>query len=69
MKDCGKFFPKLYASPETYLYKVEQEFIDCIKNLRAQGKYVFLNTNSHWYMAETVLDSIFKGEDWRELFD
>ena len=69
MKDCGKFFPKLYESPETYVYQVEQEFIDCIKNLRAQGKYVFLNTNSHWYMAETVLDNIFKNEDWRELFD
>lgn len=68
IKESGKFFPCLYKDPLSYLNVVEQDFIDCVKALRAKGKFVFLLTNSHWYFAETNLNAIFK-ESWKDLFD
>ena len=36
--------------------------------LKAQGKFVFLGTNSHWEYMELIMSTTL-GEDWRDFFD
>jgi hypothetical protein len=68
VKDFGKFFPEVYKNPGKYLQRLDSGFIQLLKDLRAQGKFLFILTNSHWWMAEMILNYIF-GKEWASLWD
>jgi hypothetical protein len=68
IKDYGRFLPEICKNPGKYLQRLDPGFIQILKDLRAQGKFLFLLTNSHWWMAEMIMGYIF-GKEWAELWD
>jgi len=46
----------------------QPELVPVFKQLRKQGKFIFLATNSHWEYMELIMKTTL-GEDWRSCFD
>lgn len=66
--DQGGYFPELKAHPEKYILKRSPEFREWLKMLRANGKYLYVITGSHFDFASHVA-SYALGDDWKDLFD
>ena len=66
-KTYGTYFPPLFNEPENYI-TLQQELREVLRNLREQGKFLFICTNSHWEYAEHTLAHTL-GRDWRRFFD
>lgn len=46
-EEVGFYFPMLKVNPKRFLYKMNAEVFDKLRELRAKGKIVFLVTNAH----------------------
>ena len=66
--DRGGYFPEMKAHPEKYILKRRPEFREWLRMLRANGKYLYVITGSHFDFASHVA-SYALGEDWKDLFD
>ena len=66
--DHGGYFPEVKAHPERYILKRRPEFREWLRTLRAEGKYLYVITGSHFDFASHVA-SYALGEDWMDLFD
>ncbi len=66
--DRGGYFPEVKAHPEKYILRRGPRFREWLQMLRANGKYLYVITGSHFDFASHVA-SYALGEDWKDLFD
>lgn len=66
-KTYGTYFPALFKNPEKYI-QPQPELREVLRKLRAQKKFLFLCTNSHYEYAELIM-SFTLGKDWRDFFN
>ncbi|XP_074609660.1 5'-nucleotidase domain-containing protein 1-like isoform X1 [Acropora palmata] len=66
--DNGYYFPVIVKNTAKYIKSCSQKIVDWIRALRAEGKKVFLLTNS-FIDYTNVLMNFAVGENWKELFD
>ncbi|RZB66664.1 5 nucleotid domain containing protein [Asbolus verrucosus] len=66
--EVGGYFKEMKAHPEKYYYKCSEQLLKWLKNLREQGKMLFLITGSHVdFASHTALNTV--GPKWRDYFD
>ena len=63
----GTFFPPLFQDPERFIIP-QPEMRDVLQEMRDQGKFLFLATNSHYEPMELIMKTTL-GSDWRNFFN
>ena len=61
------FYTQCKRKPETFIKKIGQKTIQCLRELKAKGKCVFLLTTSNYDFTDEILKVAY-GDGWRELF-